>query len=209
MTFSARFATLAILAASALAQRPAWAAGDATRGQTLAYTCLGCHGIPNYKNAYPSYDVPKLKGQHPEYLIAALQAYKSKERSHATMHAHAASMSTQDMADIAAYLSGPPLQSAGAKPIGTPPQSAQICTSCHGADGRGITADYPILSGQHEDYLVRAMTDYQRGGRRNAVMAGFAGQLKEADIKALAAYFASQRPALETVSRRTTRYAAR
>ena len=66
------------------------AEGDAARGEKLAYTCLGCHGIDNYKNVYPTYSVPRLRGQHPNYLVAALKAYKSQERSHATMHAQVA-----------------------------------------------------------------------------------------------------------------------
>ena len=208
MTFSARLATLAALATLGLVHN-AYAAGNAARGQSLAYTCLGCHGIPNYKNAYPTYDVPKLSGQHPEYIVAALKAYKTKERSHATMHAHAIGMSEQDMSDIAAFLSGTPVKSAGAAPVGAPPKAAQVCTACHGTDGVGITVDYPTLSGQHASYLERALTDYKRGGRKNSIMAGFASQLSDADVKALAAYFASQRPSLDTLHRRSSRFAAR
>ena len=59
-------------------------AGDAARGQKLADTCMGCHGIPNYRNAYPSYAVPKLAGQHPEYVVIALQGYKAQTRKHPT-----------------------------------------------------------------------------------------------------------------------------
>ncbi len=91
---------------AAQAQVPA-VSGDAKRGESLAYTCNGCHAIPNYKNVYPTYSVPKLHGQRPEYLVAALKAYKSGERSHGTMHSQAASMSEQDMADVAVYLAGP------------------------------------------------------------------------------------------------------
>ncbi len=72
------------------AQTPA-PAGDAKRGHDLSYTCMGCHAIPNYKNVYPTYSVPKLRGQRPEYLVAALKAYKSGERSHGTMHSQASS----------------------------------------------------------------------------------------------------------------------
>ena len=85
---------------------PGSAAGDAARGKVLSYTCLGCHGIENYKNAYPTYSVPGLAGQHAEYIVAALKEYSSGERSHATMHVQAASLSDQDMEDIAAYFSG-------------------------------------------------------------------------------------------------------
>ncbi len=66
--------------------------------------CTGCHGIPDYKNTFPEvYRVPKLGGQHPQYIVKALQAYKSGQRSHPTMRGIAASLSDQDMADIAAY----------------------------------------------------------------------------------------------------------
>lgn len=79
------------------------AAGDATAGKTKAFTCMGCHGIADYHNVYPSYRVPKIGGQHAEYIVSALQGYKSGQRSHATMRAQAGSLSDQDMQDIAAY----------------------------------------------------------------------------------------------------------
>lgn len=78
-------------------------AGDAAAGREKAETCLGCHGIPDYVNVYPTYHVPKIGGQHEEYLIAALKAYRSKTRSHGTMQANAGSLSDEDIADIAAY----------------------------------------------------------------------------------------------------------
>ena len=89
---------------------PAFAAGDAANGKVLSYTCLGCHGIEDYKNVYPTYSVPELYGQHASYLIAALKEYRSGERSHATMHMQAASLSDQDIEDIAAYFAGPELK---------------------------------------------------------------------------------------------------
>ena len=94
--------SLALLAASAL-PISAIAAGDAAAGKTKAFTCMGCHGIPSYHNVYPSYHVPKLGGQHANYIAAALQAYKSGQRRHATMRAQAASLSEQDMQDLAAF----------------------------------------------------------------------------------------------------------
>jgi len=193
---------LSLLAALAAPSVFAQSSGNAERGARLAYTCLGCHGIPNYKNVYPTYSVPKLRGQHSEYLVIALQAYRSGERSHATMHANAASWTDEQYADIAAFLAGPPLQPAAApKPVGKAPAAAQTCVACHGTDGVGITPQYPNLAGQHADYLERALTDYKKGGRKNAIMAGFAAQLTPADIKALAAYYAAQRPGLETSKR--------
>ncbi len=204
------FLAAAVLAAPfAVSAQGAAVTGDAARGARLGYTCLGCHGIPNYKNTYPNYRVPKLAGQSPSYIVIALQAYRNQERGHATMHAQAATMSDQDMADVAAYLAGTPVQSKpDARPVGTAPEAAAVCVSCHGNDGVGITPEYPTLAGQHEDYLQRALLDYKRGGRKNAVMAGFVGALSEADIKALAAYYAAQ-PGLETSRKRVTRLSAR
>lgn len=80
------------------------AAGDAERGKIRGETCLGCHGIESYTNVYPTYRVPKLGGQHAEYLIAALKAYRSGERSHPTMRAQASGLSDQEIEDISAYL---------------------------------------------------------------------------------------------------------
>lgn len=193
----------------ALAQEGA-VTGNAERGARLAYTCLGCHGIPNYKNVAPVYRVPKLAGQTPEYIVIALQGYKNQERGHATMHAQAVSMSDQDMADIAVYLSGTPVKAnAAAKPVGqAPEQVAGICASCHGTDGIGITPQYPTLAGQHADYIERSLHDYKRGGRKNPIMAGFVGTLTDADIKALAAYYGAQ-PGLSTPKKRITRLSAR
>lgn len=84
---------------------PAAAQGNAENGKALFYTCTGCHGIEDYKNAYPTYRVPKVGGQNEAYLVAALNAYKSGDRKHPTMQAQAESFSEQEIADIAAYLS--------------------------------------------------------------------------------------------------------
>jgi cytochrome c553 len=66
--------------------------------------CIGCHGIPGYKTAYPEvYHVPKIAGQQPAYIVSALKAYKAGQRSHPSMRGIAASLSDQDMADLAAY----------------------------------------------------------------------------------------------------------
>ena len=77
--------------------------GDVARGAVLAETCKGCHGVPESHNAYPSYHVPKLGGQKADYIEVALQGYRRGTRSHATMQAQAASLSDQDIADVAAY----------------------------------------------------------------------------------------------------------
>ena len=79
--------------------------GNATTGRTLAYTCQGCHGITGYKNAYPSYRVPKIGGQSAQYLTQALTEYREGKRKHPTMQAQSMSFSPQDIADLSAYLS--------------------------------------------------------------------------------------------------------
>jgi cytochrome c553 len=93
-------------AAPAAAATPAAPAlkGDAKRGHELTFTCKGCHGVTGYKNAYPNYHVPRLAGQHEQYLINALTGYRDGTRKHPTMQAQAQSFSAQDIADIAAYL---------------------------------------------------------------------------------------------------------
>ena len=84
------------------------AEGDARAGSVKAIPCMGCHAIPGYSNVYPTYHVPRVGGQHADYIIAALKAYKAKERSHRTMQAQAASLSEDDMEDIAAFFSSKP-----------------------------------------------------------------------------------------------------
>jgi cytochrome c553 len=170
-------------------------AADTERGGELGYTCHGCHGIENYQNAFPVYSVPKLGGQHAGYLVMALKAYANKERGHATMHAHAASMSEADMVDVAAYLAGSEVASGG-RARGTAPKASRTCVACHGNDGIGILPEYPSLTGQHADYLEESLRAYRSGQRKNAVMAGMTAALTDEDIVALARYYSVQEPAL-------------
>jgi len=201
-----RAVSIALIAAGALSLSgaPQAQAADPKHGKEVSYTCLGCHGIEDYKNAYPMYSVPELRGQNAEYLAIALHGYKDGDRSHITMHAQTESLSEQDMTDVAAYLAGKPLVSSGKAP-GAVPQAAQLCVSCHGQDGVAIAPIYPSLAGQHEDYLVRALNEYKHGGRKNPVMKGFAANLKDEDIAQIAAYFSRLTPALATEPRPSTR----
>lgn len=191
-------------APAATAAPAAQPAPDSQHGKAVTYTCLGCHGIEGYKNAYPMYSVPELRGQNPEYLVIALRGYRDGDRAHITMHSQTETLSDQDMTDAAAFLAGKPLV-AGGKTAGTPPQAAQLCVSCHGPDGVAVAPIYPSLAGQHEDYIVRALDEYKHGGRKNPVMKGFAANLSDADIASVAAYFSKLTPALETEPRPYTR----
>ncbi len=171
-------------------------AGDAARGAKLGYTCFGCHGVPDYRNAYPNYHVPKIGGQHAAYLAAALGEYRAGARPHPTMKGQAASLSEQDSRDLAAYFSTANPVKSGGGANGMPPAAGMTCVACHGRDGVGVTADYPTLAGQQPDYIEQALKAYRQGARQNAVMNGMAAQLKDEDIRALAEYFSQQSPSL-------------
>ena len=103
-----KFARMGAFALAVALTLPAHAAGNAEAGRIKSNTCMGCHGIPEYNNVYPTYRVPKLGGQHEDYIVAALKEYRDGDRSHKTMHAQAATLSDQDIADLAAYLSHAP-----------------------------------------------------------------------------------------------------
>lgn len=97
---------LALLALATVAQASAAAdaAGNAQAGANKNSMCIGCHGIPGYKATFPEvYQVPMLGGQGAKYLEAALNAYKKGERKNPSMRGIAASLSDQDIADLAAY----------------------------------------------------------------------------------------------------------
>lgn len=115
---------LLALALAALAV-PAQAAGSAAAGKNKVFQCQGCHGIPDWKTAFPEvYRVPKLGGQSPAYLLAAMKAYKSGERDFATMRAMIAPLSEQDLADIAAYYGADVAVAAPAPAAAAPDASA-------------------------------------------------------------------------------------
>jgi cytochrome c553 len=172
------------------------AAGDAERGAILADTCMGCHGIPGYRNGYPSYRVPKLGGQHAEYIVIGLQGYKNLGRAHPTMQAQAASLSEQDMVDLGAYFDSQGEIETGSvdssKKIERGRAKAAVCAACHGETGNSPTPNWPTLAGQHKDYLVEVMMQYRNGQRDDPVMAGQLINLSDDDIKDLAAFYAAQ-----------------
>src|SRR5271170_921843 len=199
---------LSLLAGTALAlswSLGAHAAGDPAAGEKKFYTCYGCHGIDNYRNAYPNYSVPKLRHQNSAYIVAALQEYRSGTRPHATMHAQASSLSDQDIEDIAAYLQGGDAVKPGAAVAADAPKQVAACVACHGGNGLGVDTPLdpkpPVLAGQHADYLEQALTAYRNGRRKNVVMGGMAQMLKsDEEVRIVADYFASQSSRLETAT---------
>lgn len=182
------FALFAYHCSDALAQ------GDVERGEELAYTCLGCHGIEGYRNAYPSYRVPQLGGQRAAYIEAALKAYRSGTRPHPTMQAQGGSLSDEDIADIAAWFQGEaPVEVAIRGDEPDYPEAGATCVACHGVDGAAVQPTPPVLSGQHRSYLVHALEQYRDGSRGGNVMTAFAGPLSDEDIEVLSVYYSRQR----------------
>jgi len=189
------------------------AAQSAQAGEKKAAMCIGCHGIPDYKASFPEiYRVPMIAGQGAKYIVSALTQYKKGDRKHPTMRAIAASLSDQDMADLAAfYAAEAKSEPAPATPASTPsPEVAELlkkgnCASCHGANfSTPIDPTYPKLAGQHPDYLFIALKEYQTDknpqvGRNNAIMMGMARPFTHAEAKVLANYFATLPGELKTV----------
>jgi cytochrome c553 len=193
---------------------PGARAQDAKAGEKKIAMCIGCHGIPGYQASFPEiHKVPMIAGQGAGYIAAALGEYKAGERKHPTMRAIAASLSTQDMADVAAFYEQQGRTAGEAPPTTVPEPSAQVaellkkgnCASCHGANfSTPLAPVYPKLAGQHADYLFVALKAYQTRnnqqiGRGNAVMGGMAAPFNPAELKLLAQYIGSLPGELKTV----------
>jgi cytochrome c553 len=185
-----------ISASIAFAQAPA---GDAKAGAQKVQVCQGCHGIAGWRTAFPEvYHVPKIAGQHPQYFVNALKAYKSGDRKHPSMRAIAASLSDKDMADLAAYYAAEGKPPAMVTETANVPDVLKTCVACHGANGVSADTNNPNLAGQWRDYIEKALRDYKSGERNNAIMGGFAKALSKQDIENLAKHFSSQTTVLGT-----------
>ena len=191
------------------------AAQSAEAGAKKAAMCIGCHSIPGYQASFPEiYKVPMIAGQGDKYIVSALAQYKKGDRKHPTMRAIAASLTDQDMADLAAFYAvqgkGEATPAAPAAPAAPPTEIAALlakgnCASCHGPNySAPIDPSYPKLAGQHADYLFVALKAYQTVdnrtvGRANAVMSGMAKPYTLAELKQMSAYLASLPTDLKTV----------
>jgi len=204
---------------------PAWAApgyidqrgvapihGDASAGAAKAAVCFACHG-PNGNSLVPAF--PRLAGQRADYLYWELAKFKRGTRPQSPMTAQAATLSDEDMRNLAAYFSqqaatadvatpaspealrGESLFLHGDARSGTPP-----CQGCHGTTAAGLSgsayAAYPALRGQHADYLVQRLKDYRDGklsdSSNDFIMQGVARTLDDASIGAIAAYLSTLAP---------------
>jgi cytochrome c553 len=201
-------ATFSVVAISAQAQG---ATGDVQAGQKKAEMCIGCHGIQGYQNSFPEiHKVPKISGQSGAYIVSALNAYKKGDRKHPTMRGIAASLSEQDMADLAAFYASHADKTAPETPKTASTTAAALvakgaCASCHGANfSKPIDPSYPKIGGQHADYLFFALKAYTVEGnnvigRSNGIMAGIAKQYTPAEMREIAKYMASVEGELKVV----------
>jgi cytochrome c553 len=179
----------------------ALAAGNAEAEPAKVAICAGCHG-PDGNSVNPAW--PKLAGQHESYIVAQLKALKAgKTRTDPLMSAQAATLSEQDMTELAAYFSSqtrslgttaPDKLEKGQKLYrgGNPVSGVAACIGCHGPAGSGNpTAGFPSLAGQHAAYVTKALNDFKDNKRTtdpNHMMRDVAGKLSDKEIAAVAEY---------------------
>lgn len=196
-----KYSALISLLAVSLFASPAHAAGDAKAGETKAQACAACHG-PNGNSSVPNF--PKLAGQHAGYTAKQLADFKKGEtRSDPIMAGQVASLSDQDMADIGAYYAKQSVSMGQADEKlavlgeklylgGNQEKGLTACIACHGPTGAGNpAANFPLVSGQHTEYLVKALKDFRDGKRSNdmnGMMRDIAGKMSDQEIQAVASY---------------------
>ncbi len=168
---------------------PAAQRGDAVVGKIKAAACAGCHSAEDRRENLIG---PSLAGQKTAYLVEALKAYATGARDNPMMTA-AAQVSDADAADLAAYYAGLKCESTliAERQAPAPRAAASSCIACHGANGTSGNPAWPNLVGLSKDYLVAAMKAYKDGSRKNAMMAGIAKGLSDAETENVAAYYAN------------------
>ncbi|QFY43743.1 c-type cytochrome [Candidatus Methylospira mobilis] len=200
-----KYMGLLALLLGGFASLDAVAADDADEGRKRAQTCEGCHAIEGYSNAFPAYQVPRIGGQHAEYVVSALKSYQQNgSRVHGSMEGNSAGLSEQDYRNIAAYVSkfrGLGLKNPVSGNAVKGKEKAGMCAGCHGEDGNTLDVNNPRLAGQHESYLIKALKEYKSGARKSPVMNGMSAMLDDSDIVDVAAYYASQSKGLVTLPR--------
>jgi len=199
-TTSRRVIAPLLLATASLAFGPAYAEGDAAAGATKAGSCAGCHGADG-KSTSP--ENPNLAAQHAGYLAKQLADYQSGERVQAIMTGMAATLTPEDIADIAAHYAsqspvagvaneeglqlGEDIYRGGISDVGIP-----ACSGCHGASGNGNpAAGFPALAGQNATYTIAQLKMFrskERANDANAMMRGVAQRLTDAEIEAVSNY---------------------
>lgn len=179
---------------------------DANKGQAIATSvCVACHGADGNS---ASAAFPKLAGQHEQYLLKELRDFKVKPgekaavRQNPVMAGIVASLSDQDMANVAAYFASQAPKGGAARDAATVALGQKIyrggiadkgvpaCASCHGPTGQGIPVQFPRVSGQWADYTHAQLTAFEQGTRKNDVMQPIASRLTDTEMKAVADYMA-------------------
>lgn len=199
-------AALALIAATAAqaSATPAPAKPDLAKGQAKATeVCMACHAADGSRGSPAN---PILAGQHPEYLIKQLAEFKSGKRKNAVMQGFAATLSEEDMRNVAFFYASKSAKPGFAKTKATVALGEKIyrggiseravpaCAACHGPTGAGMPAQYPRIAGQHADYTEAQMLAFRVGARANNVqMNGVAAKMNDAEIKAVSDYIAGLR----------------
>lgn len=196
------FCNLIVAGLVVLASHSAHAAGNPTAGKEKFQACAECHGPTSQTNTTPQSPVPKLGGQHAQYIVSSLEAYISGDRQNAVMQDSAGQLSDQDKEDIAAYvgqfeLKKLPVPEAGQRPAIQ--KQIENCRVCHGEAGNSFVPDYPRLNGQNEAYLLKSLKDYKTGIRKNPTMVYVAKDLSDQELIDIAAYYAHQKEGLTVI----------
>lgn len=175
--------------------------GDPVAGKDKASLCYGCHGEDG-NSVDPT--IPKLAGQYGIYISKQMRNYLASTRSHQVMSGMAGSVSDGDLADISAYFASQPIMKGahpsdnklGKKLFENDDLSRMMvrCNSCHGATGKGLEPGnpvYPVIGGQHKEYLLAQLISFRKGARNNSpggVMNITVHRLSDAELEALADY---------------------
>jgi cytochrome c553 len=187
-------------AGAAEAVKPAFKP-DLAKGQaTSTNVCAACHTADGSRGSPAN---PILQGQHPEYLVKQLTEFKAGKRQNAVMSGMAATLTEDDMKNVAAFYASKTAKPGFAKNKATVELGEKIyrggiadrqvpaCAGCHSPNGAGIPAQYPRLGGQHADYTEAQLIAFRSGARKNSVpMTGVAAKMNDREIKAVADYIA-------------------
>jgi cytochrome c553 len=193
-------ATLSLVAALGWTSSAFAAVGTKEAGQAKAATCSACHGMDG-NSLSPEW--PNLAGQHVSYIVKQLTLFHGGQRQNPLMSPMAATLSEQDMADLAAWFSSQTLRGGETDPSklqvgrhvfrsGNLQKQVPACAGCHGPTGRGnAPAAYPSIQGQHATYVAAQLRAYKAGSRTtdpNQMMRDIASSLSEDEIDAVASY---------------------
>lgn len=179
---------------------------DLAKAQQLAtQVCAACHAADGNSALPPN---PVLAGQHADYTLKQLVSFKPRdgkpaERPNAVMAGMVASLSADDMRDLAAYFEAQKPRPRAARDAelarlgqaiyrgGILAKNVAACTACHGPGGAGIPAQFPRLAGQFSEYIVAQLRAFRAGERANdpnRMMRAVAEKLSDREIAAVAEY---------------------